>query len=219
MRNARPITRREGLALAGLLGMGGGAVLVSRALRPGWRELGATPVLRAAHAQPGPQAGNPAGDLLLLVFTDFNCGACRTAHPAMMAAVGADAGVTLRFLDWPIFGPDSRAAARTALAADAQGLYLPVHAALMQGGRADAAAAEAALAAAGGSIAALRRTLADEGPRIDGQLSRNAFHAFALGLRGTPSHLAGRLLIEGAASERTFRRAFAAARAGGTALP
>jgi hypothetical protein len=31
--------------------------------------------------------------------------------------------------------------------------------------------------------------------------------------RGTPSHLVGRLLIEGAATERDFRRAFADARA------
>lgn len=164
-------------------------------------------------AEPGPEAGAPGGDLLLVVFTDFNCAACRRAHPVMMAAVHADGGVRLRIHDWPIFGADSRAAARVALAADAQGLYLPVHQALMRGGRADAAAAEATVIAVGGQADRLRATLSANGPAIDGRLSRTAFHAFSLGLRGTPSHLVGRLLLEGAVSERTFRRAFEAARA------
>jgi protein-disulfide isomerase len=206
------ISRREGLVLAGLMGAAGTAILLARNSGPPWKQLPLTPTLKAAQAEAGPEAGNPNGDLLLLVFTDFNCPACRRAHPDMMAAVGADAGVRLRFLDWPVFGADSRAAARVALAADAQGLYLPVHTALMQGGRADAQAAEAALAGAGGDLSALRSTLEAQGPMIEGRLSRHAFHAFSLGLKGTPSHLVGRLLLEGAFSERTFRRAFSAAR-------
>lgn len=206
------LSRREGLVLAGLVGPAGAAVLVARALRAPWTELPPTPTLAAATAEPGPEAGNAQGDLLLVVFTDFNCPACRRAHPEMMAAVNADGGVRLRFRDWPVFGADSRAAARTALAADAQGLYLPVHSALMRGGRADALAAEAALVAAGGNLDRLRATLAADGPAIEGRLSRNAFHAFSLGLKGTPSQLVGRLLLEGATSERTFARAFEAAR-------
>jgi protein-disulfide isomerase len=211
----RAVSRREALVLGGLLGAAGGGLLLARAGKSPWREIPPSPVVQAVRAQPGPEGGNPQGNLLLVVFTDFNCGACRTSHPAMMDAVAADGGVRLRFLDWPVFGDDSRAAARVALAADAQGLYLPVHQALMQGGRADGDAAESALAAAGGSVATLRQTLGSRGPRIDGQLSRNAFHAFSLGLRGTPSHLVGRLLIEGAATDRGFRRAFDAARKGG----
>lgn len=199
--------------LAGLLGAAGGGLLFARTLRKPWRVLPDAPTLEAAQAAAGPEAGNPNGDLLLIVFTDFNCAACRRAHPDMLAAVKADGRVRLRLLDWPVFGEDSRAAARTALAADHQGLYLPVHTALMQGGRADAAAAEAAVTAAGGSLEQLRATLSANGPALEGQLSRNAFHAFSLGLRGTPSHLIGPLLLEGAADERLFRRAFAAARA------
>lgn len=206
------LSRREGLVLAGLLGASGGGLLIARSLRKPWTELPISPTLEAAIAEPGPQAGNPQGDLALLVFTDFNCPACRRAHPAMMAAVKADGGVRLRFRDWPVFGADSRAAAKAALAADTQGLYLPVHTSLMQGGRADASAAEAALAAAGGDVGKLRATLAARGPALEGQLSRNAFHAFSLGLKGTPSHIVGRLLIEGAVTEQDFRRAFATAR-------
>ena len=207
------ISRREGLVLAGLLSAAGGGLLLGRALRKPWHVLPSSPTLQAAQDAKGPEGGNRNGDLLLIVFTDFNCAACRRAHPDMLAAVAADGRVRLRLLDWPVFGDDSRAVARTALAAQPQGLYMPVHKALMQGGRADAAAAEAAVAAAGGSLETLRATLATDGPAIEGQLARNAFHAFSLGLRGTPSHLVGDLLLEGAVTERDFRRAFASARA------
>jgi protein-disulfide isomerase len=206
-------SRRDLLVLGGLVGAAGATLLAVRAMRPVGDLLEPTPAVRAAQAEPGPEAGNPAGDLTMLVFTDFNCGACRSTHPAMMAAVAADGGVKLRFLDWPVFGDDSKAAARAALAADVQGLYLPVHRALMQGGRADGAAAEAAVAAAGGDVARLRATLATDGACIDGALARNRFHAFALGLEGTPSHLIGRLRVQGGLSESAFGRAFAVARA------
>lgn len=206
--------RRDALVLGGLLGAGGVALLAARLSRPVGVDAGLTPVVRAARAEPGPEGGNPAGDLLFLVFTDFNCGACRTAHPDMMAAVEADGGVKLRFLDWPIFGEASRAAARVAIAADVQGKYLAVHRALMTGGRADAAAAEAALAAAGGDVDQARATLAANGAAIDRQFDRHRLHAFALGLGGTPGHLVGTVVVRGAVSRRDFGRAIRQARAG-----
>mgnify|MGYP001062260646 CR=1 FL=1 len=206
------VSRREWLALAGLLGAAalGGASL--RRLRPVGAVVEESPVLEAARTAPGPEALNRQGSVTLVVFTDFNCPACRRAHPGMLAAARADGDTRLRFLDWPIFGDDSCAAARIAIAADAQGLYLPVHSALMQGGRADAAAAVRALLDAGGDAARLQDTLERQGSNIEGQLSRNAVHAFALGLGGTPGHLIGRLLLRGAASEGEFRRAIRRAR-------
>jgi len=206
-------TRRDLLMLGGFLGAGGLGMLALRALRPVGMEVGLTPVVRAALAEVRPIAGNPRGDVTLAVFTDYNCAACRTAHPDMMEAVTADGGVVVRHFDWPIFGDASREAARTAVAADRQGLYPPVHAALMQGGRADGPAAETALEAAGGDVGLLRRTLAAEGALIDGLLARNAFHAFSLGLGGTPGHLVGPILVRGAVPVRDFRRAIRQARA------
>lgn len=207
-----PVSRRELLVLGGMLGAGALGMTAFRRVQPVGIVVEDSPVLARAMAEPGPEGGNSKGSVTLVVFSDFNCGACRIAHPDMMQAVLADGDVKLRFLDWPIFGDDSRAAARAAIAADAQGLYQPVHTALMQGGRADGPAAESALEAAGGSVARLRATLEADGPRIDGQLSRHAVHAFALGLGGTPGHLAGRVLVRGAVSERDFRRAIDRAR-------
>ncbi|WP_199554674.1 thioredoxin domain-containing protein [Sandaracinobacteroides hominis] len=206
------LQRREALVLAGLFGAAGLSLAAVRHFQPVGRELELTPVVTAALAEPGPEAGNPRGDVTFLVFTDFNCAACRIAHPPMLEAVEEDGRVRLRFLDWPIFGADSRAAARMAIAADAQGLYLPVHTSLMQGGRADAAAAEKAIAAAGGDVELLYRRLASAGAVIDAALVRNARHAFALGLGGTPGHLIDRVLVRGAVSRREFARAIRQAR-------
>ena len=206
------VSRREWLTLGGLVGAALLGTATLHRLRPVGDVAEDSPVLQAARAARGPEAGNPNGSVTLIVFTDFNCPACRLAHPAMLAAAKADGDTRLRFLDWPIFGDDSRAAAKIAMAADAQGLYLPVHSALMRGGRADAAAAEQALLAAGGDLRQLRHTLEQQGSRIEGELSRNALHAFGLGLGGTPGHLVGRLLLRGAASTSEFRRAIARAR-------
>jgi protein-disulfide isomerase len=208
-----PVSRRDALVLAAMLGAGGAALIAVRTTRPVGIVLEPSPVLDAAWAEQRPETGPADADLKLLVFTDYNCGACRMAHPDMMAAARADGRVSIRFFDWPIFGDDSRAAALGALAAARQGLYLPVHSGLMAGGRADGQSAEAALEAAGGNVAAYREALAQRSPEFEGQLARNAFHAFALGLGGTPGHLIGRVLVRGAVPERGFRRAFEQARA------
>ena len=215
MTKAPPVSRRELAVLGGMLGAGALGMALFRRAQPVGIVVAESPVLAAARAEPGPEAGNPNGDVTMLVFSDFNCGACRIAHPDMLQAVAADGHVKLRYLDWPIFGDDSRAAARGAIAAAAQGLYQPVHTALMQGGRADGAAAEAALEAAGGDVARLRATLETDGARIDGQISRNTHHAFALGLGGTPGHLIDRVLVRGAVSTADFRRAIERARKAG----
>jgi len=200
------------MVLGGLLGASGLGMLVVRAFRPVGVAVGLTPVVRAVLGEDRPLAGNAGGDVTLAVFTDYNCAACRKAHTEMMDAVAADGSVVVRHFDWPIFGDASRAAARAAVASDRQGLYARMHAALMQGGRADEAAAEAALEAAGGDVGQMRKTLVDEGARIDGQLARNAFHAFSLGLGGTPGHLIGPILVRGAVGTRDFRRAIRQAR-------
>lgn len=118
------------------------------------------------------------------------------------------------YKEWPIFGERSERAAEVALAADRQGLYLPVHRAFMQLSDFSDASLRKAVIEAGGDWGRLRKDLADHGAAIEDDLATNTRQAFGLGLGGTPGYLIGPLLIEGALSEREFLRAFAEARAG-----
>lgn len=206
------IARREWLVLAGMLGVAGAGSAALRLFRPVGREIGESPVTRAVFAQPSPIGGNARGGLQLALFTDFNCSACRAGYADMEEAIAADGDVRLHYLNWPIFGDDSHDAARVALAADRQGLYAAVHGLLMRGPRATAQTARQAVATAGGNLGQLDQALATHGAEMDAALARNAFHAFSLGLAGTPSALAGPMLAEGALSTREWRRLFGAAR-------
>lgn len=210
---ARPVSRREALVLGGLLGGGALTVAAARRFAAVGPDIGLTQVVKDILADDlAPVGGNPRGDVTLVVWTDFNCAACRKAHPVMMAAVRADRRTRILYRDWPIFGADSRDAARLAIAAHPQGLYERVHSRLMQGGRATADAAVAAVAAEGGDIDRLRTDLAARDPIIAGMLARHAMEGFALGLGGTPGHLVGTLLVKGARSQREFTRAITQAR-------
>lgn len=216
--NRPAVTRREALALGGLVGVGALVLTGVRRLQPVGPDIGRTPVVDAIQSdRMAPVGGNRQGDVALHVWTDFNCPACRRSHGEMMAAVAEDGSTRIVFRDWPIFGADSEEAASHAIASDIQGLYEPVHTRLMQGGRANAGAAEAAVAAAGGDVDRLRADLAARLPIVNGMLARHAREGFALGLGGTPGHLIGTILMKGARHERDFRRAIRQARDTGPA--
>ena len=207
-------TRRDLLPLAAVGAAGLGIALMLRARVPVGRDVAGNAVAAAVlHDAAFPHEGPDDADIVMAVFTDVQCPACRRAAPELAAAVRADGRVRLIYRDWPIFGAVSDFAARVALAADRQGLYAAVHGLLMRGPRATAQTARQAVATAGGNLGQLDQALATHGAEMDAALARNAFHAFSLGLGGTPGHVIGRLLLRGAASEREFRRAFDRARA------
>lgn len=152
-------------------------------------------------------------DLTVVVFTDYRCPACRAAEPALSRAITHDGDVRVIYRDWPIFGERSERAARIALAADRQDIYLPVHRALMRSRAFDDGALRKIVEEAGGSWWQVQSDLARHGSAIAAQLARNSQDAFGLGLRGTPGYLIGPLLVEGALTESEFLRAFDEARA------
>ena len=79
-----------------------------------------------------PSSGPPNARVTLVVFTDYQCGACRLAHPAMLRAAEQAGDVRIVYRDLPVFGPVSEQAARVALASAKQGLYPQVHDAFMR---------------------------------------------------------------------------------------
>jgi len=201
-----------GLLAAVVLGIG--AMQLLRTCAPIGRDVGNSAIADAARVDAGaPQERYGAADLVMVVYTDYQCPACRDAEPAMRQALREDGNMRVIYKDWPIFGERSDRAAEVALAAQYQGRYSAVHRQLM---RAPLPIGEASLRAAvtraGGDWNRITADLADHGPEIRQRLSANAHEAFALGLKGTPSFLIGPVLIEGKISAADFARAFRQAR-------
>jgi len=83
-------------------------------------------------------AGNPSGDVSVVEFFDYNCGYCRRALPDVVKLVNGDGKIRLVLKELPIFGEDSEAAAKLALASDKQGKYFEMHQKLFtESGKAD----------------------------------------------------------------------------------
>jgi protein-disulfide isomerase len=72
-------------------------------------------------------AGKPGGDASVVAFFDYNCPYCRKDASALGALIAADCKVRLVLKELPVLGADSEAAARIALAAQAQGRYFELY--------------------------------------------------------------------------------------------
>ncbi|ODU22463.1 MAG: hypothetical protein ABS87_01975 [Sphingomonas sp. SCN 67-18] len=210
------LKRRELLQLSGLAAAGYGVGMALRMTAPpAGRDLGDDPRARALLRDGSAPAEGPRdADVVLVLFTDYQCPACRKAAPALAAAMREDGGVRVLYRDWPIFGPRSEQAARVALAAGRQGLYAQVHHGLMADRRRlDPPVLRAVAEAAGGDWARLERDMAADRAAVDRAFRKTRDDAYALGIAGTPAYLIGSKLVIGAIGRRQFRRAFADARA------
>lgn len=213
MTASRP-TKRELLQLLVLFLLGWGVSQWLQATAPLGRDISANGTAQAILADASaPRSGPADADLTLVVFTDYQCPACRKADPEMRSAVAKDQRVRIVYKDWPVFGPASERAARVALASGRQGIYPLVHHALMSRvGPLDETALRNAVEGAGGDWRQLEEYLAAHGQEIDLQLARTRGETFALGIAGTPAYLIGDLLIIGAMTADEFDDAFAMAR-------
>ena len=207
--NTRQLTT---LALVALLGISISHLLQST------RSLGQYVGENASAVQIGtsrrsPETHTGAADVTVVVFTDYQCPACRKSHRAMQSAIARDGNIRLVYKDWPIFGDRSERTAELALAAERQGIYEAVHNSLMRSRSLDDATFRTIVEAAGGSWWQIQADVARRKLSIAQQLNQNHREALILGLQGTPGYLIGPFLIEGALTEREFLRAFAQARA------
>jgi protein-disulfide isomerase len=159
-----------------------------------------------------PVGGNPAGDVTVVEFFDYRCGYCRAMAPTLRELVAADPGVRIVYKEFPILGPDSLLAARAALAARAQGRYLPFHEALMAAK--DPLTLPSILAVARGvglDPGRLERDM--EAPEIGQAIERNHALAQALGVNATPAFVVGAVAVRGAVDLATLREVVARGRA------
>ncbi len=143
--------------------------------------------------------GNPAGDVTVVEFYDYNCGFCKRAMSDMTALLEKDPNVRFVLKEFPILGPDSLAAHRVAMSfrAIAPEKYGEYHMNLLGGDvRATEAHAIEIAKELGVDEAALRAGMDD--PAIDKSIRQTYELANALGISGTPSFVIGDEAVFGA---------------------
>jgi protein-disulfide isomerase len=203
------------LALAVAAGLAGYVWL--QGAPPPARKLTLTPVVAQALSDPGsPAAGAARPDVTVVVFTDYQCPICKRTEPAIGRLLANDPKVRVIWKDWPIRGPASDLAARTALAAHRQGRYVAVHDALMSArGQLNAPRIADLARGAGADPVRLAADLRTDARAIDAQLGRHRLQAFSLGLEGTPAYLVGPYLIQGGLDDPGLAAAVRRARRSG----
>jgi protein-disulfide isomerase len=141
--------------------------------------------------------GNPNGDVNLVEFFDYNCGYCRKAMPDVVKLVNQDGRIRLVLKELPIFGDDSEAAAKLALASNKQGKYFEMHQKLFsEPGKADKDKALRVAKELGLDVDQLQKDAED--PDIKKSLDEAKDLAQKLNLQGTPLYLIGDRVLPGA---------------------
>jgi len=139
--------------------------------------------------------GNPDGDVTVVEFFDYNCGYCKRAAGGVQAMIAADPNLRVVMREWPILSEGSVVASRAALAARKQGLYEPLHWALMDLPRSDEAAVMNVAAQVGLDIEQLKADM--QAPEVEEHIATSRNLANLLGFTGTPSFIAGDTMVPG----------------------
>ena len=160
----------------------------------------------------GAWAGNPNGDVTLVMFTDYNCVYCRASAPDIDKLLAEDPRLKVVWREIPVLGPQSEVAAKVALAAAKQGHYLPFHRAVFADGRPEASHLLAAGKAVG--LDAGRIAADSKGADIAKEIDANIAIASRIGVSGTPAFVIGDKLLSGAVGHDALAKAVAEARKG-----
>ncbi len=143
--------------------------------------------------------GNPEGDVTVVEFFDYNCGFCKRAMEDMDAMVEADPELRFVLKEFPILGPDSRAAHVVSMAFRtlAPEQYGDFHRELlMSTGRASEASAIRIALSHGVAEEDLRREM--QNPEIEAAFEATYRLADQLNVTGTPSYVIGDEMVFGA---------------------
>jgi protein-disulfide isomerase len=159
----------------------------------------------------GAEAGNPKGDVSVVVFFDFACPYCRQAHHDVEKLAAADKGVRVVYRDFPVLSPASDEAAMAALSAAQQGKYAKFHDAMFE--TPGKVAHERTIAVVRATGLNEVRTAHDlEAPALKAEIAKNLELGRALGLTGTPSYVIGNRILSGAVGFEKLKEAVDEAR-------
>lgn len=156
-------------------------------------------------------AGNPKGDVTLVMFTDYNCPYCRATAPQIDRLLAGDPKLKVVWRELPVLGPGSEAAAAAALAAARAGKYPAFHRALFAGNHPDQEGIATAGRAIGLGPAAIQAGA--RAPEVQAEIVGNLQLARQLGIAATPFFVIGNRTYEGAIGYDALAAAVAEARA------
>ena len=159
----------------------------------------------------GAVAGNPDGDVSVVVFFDYACPYCRQGHADVTKLAASDPGVRIVYRDFPVLSPASEEAAMASLSAAQQGRYTKFHNAMFESpGK---VAHERTIAMVRGAGLNETQTAKDlNAPALKNEIKKNLELGRALGLTGTPSYVVGNQILSGAVGYDKLKEAVAAAR-------
>lgn len=145
-------------------------------------------------------AGNPAGDVTLVEFFDYNCGYCKKALADVQTLMKNDPKLRVVLKDFPVLGPDSVEASRVALAVknQLQGQKLfDYHVKVLETrGRVGGERAMTVAKEMGVDMAKLQKDI--ESAELRNALQENMALGDKLNLTGTPAFIIGEVVIPGA---------------------
>jgi protein-disulfide isomerase len=206
----KSIDRASRRDVLGFLGAGAAMLGAIQGARAQAREPSEAAVLRDPD---NPVLGNPAGDITIVEWFDYNCPYCRKLEPELRQVVQDDGKVRLVLKDWPILGPVSVVAARMALACKYQDKYAQAHDALFGvSSKLTEPRIDELLKDAGIDLDRAKHDLDANGKAIDGILARINAQAEGLGFRGTPSFIVGKFRVPGVLTMDQFAQVIADAR-------
>lgn len=149
--------------------------------------------LRGLHEDPRDPSVGPADAAVVVVqFFDYRCPGCKAVAPGFREIMDDHPDVRFVFKEWPILDrpgddPVSEYAARAALAAHAQGRFIPVHRALMAAPALDMAGVDRILRENGVDMDRARAVI--EAADTEGHLEDVSRLAQLIGAVGTPTFI------------------------------
>ena len=151
-----------------------------------------------------PILGNPDGSVTIIEFFDYNCGYCRKAFRTIMDLIKENKNIRVVMREWPILGEASVFAAKASLAANKQGKYEELHAALMNNrGRVSKKSVFEAAKKIGINIEKLKEDMNSQLVLNHLQGSNNL--SKILGINGTPAFVFGDQVVPGAIDLKSMR--------------
>jgi protein-disulfide isomerase len=157
-------------------------------------------------------AGNPKGDVTLVMFSDYACGYCRTSVPDVDRLLADDPKLKVVWREIPILGPGSEIAAKASLAAAQQGAFREFHEKMFAAGRPDGDKVSAVLRSMKLDLAKVQKDV--ESDAVTAELRNNLTLAGRIDdSLATPTFVVNGQMLKGAVGYDALKKAIADARA------